>query len=56
MGGVCVLQMGLGWLSGLSVLGHFVIGSLSPHPNPAPCGPGRVREEHAVIAADFKIM
>lgn len=39
MGGVHVLQMGLGWLSGPSVLGRFVTGSLSPHPHPAPLRP-----------------
>lgn len=41
VGGVRVLQMGLGWLRGLSVLGHFVISSL-PIPPPSPsAAPGR---------------
>lgn len=56
VGDVHVLQMGLGWLSGPSVLGHFVTGSLSPHPHPAPLRPWEVREEQAAIVADFKIL
>lgn len=51
-----VLQMGLGWLRGLSVLGHFRP-ALSHTPTPAPLQPRAGQwEEHAATAADFKIL